>query len=123
MASELCPFFTADFCAVLCQNIVIVLQKAKNRQAESTTKRFLGFLNCECCLFVKKFLMPASLHGWDKNLFPASQSLLNASQKHVFAREKTYFIHRWTRSTSITLLILLYFIIAHRVVSSFMNTN
>ena len=123
MASELCPFFTADFCAVLCQNIVIVLQKAKNRQAESTTKRFLGFLNCECCLFVKKFLMPASLHGWDKNLFPASQSLFNTSQKHVFAREKTYFIHRWTRSTSITLLILLYFIIAHRVVSSFMNTN
>ena len=41
--------------------------------------------------------MPASLHGEDKNLFPASQSPFNASQKHVFAREKTYFIHRWTR--------------------------
>ena len=125
MSSELCPFFSADFCAVLCHSSHSTT-KGKKRQAGLITTRFLGFLNGECFLLLKSFSCQRAYMERTKICFQQVKAH-SMPAKNMFLPEKKPISYiaglDGTRSASITLLILLYFIIAHRVVSSFMNTN
>ena len=109
-----------------CAKPVIVLQKAKNVRAGSITNWFLGFLNGECFLLLKSFSCQRAYMDRTKICFQQVKAH-SMPAKNMFLPEKKPISYiaglDGTRSASITLLILLYFIIAHRVVSSFMITN